>query len=160
VVEDLLAKLTHLEPIIDSIVRYLAALHIASEPRRKRIGKQILSAVRRKGTSAYQATCLLSVFAVGTTFDNAREFESLYEHVPDEAKRELILALARTGKARWFYARRHYASSLGPWLRRAFLAGASCMKEDAKRAFFKTEERTTDVLEKAVLSWVQAHPLA
>jgi hypothetical protein len=160
VVEDLLAKLTHLEPVIDSIVRYLSALHIVSEQRRKRIGKQILSAVRRKGTSAYQATCLLSVFAQGTAFDNAREFESLYEHATDEARRKLILALARTGKARWFYARRRDISSLGPWLRRAFLAGASCMKEDAKRAFFKTEERTSDVLEKAVLSWVQAQPLS
>jgi hypothetical protein len=146
--------------VIDSIVRYLSALHIISEQRRKRIGKQILQAVRKKGTSAYQTTCLLSVFAEGIGFDNAKEFEWLYEQVPEDAKRKLILALARTGKARWFYARRRDASALGPWLRRAFLAGASCMKEDAKRAFFKTEERTGDILEQAVLLWVKAHPLA
>lgn len=160
VVEDLLTTLHHLEPVIDSIVRYLSALHIVSEQRRKRIGRRILQAVRRKGTSGYQATCLLSIFAEGIAFDNARQFEGLYEHVPDDAKRKLILALAHTGKDRWFYARRRDASSLGPWLRRAFLAGASCMREDARRAFFRTEERTDDVLERAVLSWVKAHPLA
>ncbi len=127
VVEDLLSNLRPLEPVIDSIVRYLSALHIISEQRRRRIGKHILQAVRKKG----------------------------HRHLPGD----VFAQLARTGKARWFYARRRDASALGPWLRRAFLAGASCMKEDAKRAFFKTEERTGDVLEQAVLSWVKAHPL-
>jgi hypothetical protein len=159
VVEDLLANLRRLEPVIDSLVRYLSALHIVSDGRRKRIGKRILQAVRKKGTSIYQATCLLSVFAEGTAFDNAKEFERFYEHVSADAKRKLVLALARSANARWFYARRRDVSALGPWLRRAFLAGASCMKEDAKRAFFKTEERTDDILEQAVLSWVKAHPL-
>ena len=36
---------------------------------------------------------------------------------------------------------------------------ASCMKEDARKAFFKTEERTEDILEQAVLSWVKSHLL-
>jgi hypothetical protein len=101
----------------------------------------------------------LSAFAEGNKFDNARAFERLYEQVPEEAKRELILAIARNGKDRWFYARRRDAAALGPWLRRAFLAGASCMREDAKMAFFKTEQRTGDILEQAVLSWAKEHPL-
>jgi hypothetical protein len=159
VVEDLLARLHHLEPVIDSIVRYLTTLHIASEAQRKRIGKMIMGAVRQKGTSAYQAMCLLSVFATSVAFDSARDFERLYDHCSEEAKRKLVLAMARTSNARWFYARRRDVSSLGPWLRRAFLAGASCMKEDARKAFFQTEERSGDVLEQAVLSWVKANPM-
>jgi hypothetical protein len=160
VVEDLLEYLRHLEPVIDSIVRYLSALHIVSEERRQGIGKRILDAVRSEGTSAYQAVCLLSVFAGGTEFNSADEFERLYDAVEDDAKRELMLALGRTGKARWFFARRRDCSALGPWLRRAFLAGASCMKEDARVAFFKTEERSDDILERAVLAWVKVHPFA
>ena len=158
IVDDVLANLDRLEPVIDSVVRYLKALRNISPRRRKTVGRRILKAVRKKGASRYQIACLLSLFTHDREFDNADAFDELYERFAQEAKRELLLALGRARKAYWFAARRRQISSLDPWLRRAFVAGASCMESDARAAFFKTESRNTDVLDQALLSWVKANP--
>jgi hypothetical protein len=158
VVNDVLQALDDLEPVIHSVVRYFSALRSVSSPARRRIGRRILKSVRRKGAGKYQVACLLSMFTHGREFDNENEFETLYGRFGPEGARELTLALGRAKKGYWFVARRRDAASLDPWLRRAFLAGASCMESDARQAFFKSEERTADVLEQAILKWVKAHP--
>jgi len=159
VVDDVMMNIAKLEPVVDAVVRFLSALRSLSVARRRKIGQSILRLVTDKRASRYQIACLLSIFTHGREFDNEGRFERAFEQVQAEGKRELMLALARARKGHWFVARRRDAAGLAPWLKRAFLAGASCMASDVKEAFFKTEERTGDVLEQAVIRWARAKPL-
>ncbi len=160
VVDDVLANISTLEPVVDAVVRYLVDLRSLSSARRHKIGQSVLRSARDKRASRYQVACLLSVFTHDREFDNEDRLERLFEVCPQEGRRELMLALGRAGKTHWFVARRRDATALEPWLKRAFLAGASCMASDAWKAFFKTESRSKDVLELAVLRWVNAKPFA
>ena len=155
VVDDLLNNLQHLEPIINSTVRYLSELRITSLERCAAIGKQIINTLQRNGTSAYQAMCLLSIFAESASFDNSDELESLFADASEAGRRELVLAFRQVRNERWFVAARD-SKAFGPWLRRAFLAGTSCLSAAQRAEFLHTYLVREDVLEQAIVNWATA----
>lgn len=160
-VDDVLAHLGSLRPAIDVVVEYLAGLRESNQRVRHRIGRKVLAASKKPSNGAYERMCLLSLFTSGDEFNHADQFESLYTRFTDAVtRRELILAMGRAGKEHWFRANRFDYQSLEPWSRRAFLAAFSCVDADAATHFYRSLRDGANILERAVISWAQAHPFA
>jgi hypothetical protein len=160
-VDDVLANLSNLTPVIDVVVEYLSGLRDSDERVRRRIGRKVLAASKKPANGSYERLCLLSLFTVGNEFNHADQFEPLYSRFLDAVtRRELILAMGRAGKEHWFRANRLDYQSLEPWSRRAFLAAFSCVDPDAAIHFYRSLRNGANVLEKAVISWAQAFPFA
>jgi hypothetical protein len=154
-----LANLHKLYHVIDSVVRYLESLRSLSQTVRNRIGAKVIAAARKPSTGIYERMCLLSLFTRGEEFDNQDRFEKLYVEFEDTpSRRELMLTLGRAHKTHWFHARKRNLGELEPWSRRAFIAGASCLPEDARRPFYRSLREGTDVLERAVIKWASDRP--
>ena len=159
VVDDLLVHLDSLGHVMDSVVRYLAALRDLPEGQRHGIGQRVISALDLPSTGAYERFCLLSLFTGGTEYDQENQFESLFLRFPDgPSQRELILALGRAGKRHWFMTNRRDLSLLNAWSRRAFLAAFSCVPPDARLPFYRSLRDGADVLETAIMKWVETNP--
>lgn len=151
--------LKHVESFGDTIYLPRAFEYEASQEMRTRIGGSVIAAARKPSTGNYERMCLLSLFTHGEEFDNQERFEGLYRTFPDaETQRELILALGRAHKHHRFQARKRNIGDLGHWLRRAFIAGASCLPADVRRPFYRSLREGADILEGAVIKWAAAHP--
>jgi len=160
-VRPILKNFNQLQPVIDSVMEYLASLRDVSETMRKRIGKAAIAAARKASSGVYQRLCLLSLFSSGREFDNEERFEKLYNEFGDApTRRELILALGRARATHWFMARRQDYQSLEPWSRRAFLAAFSCVPADARVPFYRSLRGGADILETAILKWVADNPFS
>lgn len=154
-----LVNLQKLYHVIDSVVRYLESLRTLSQATRNRIGAKVIAAARKPTTGSYERMCLLSLFTHGEEFDNQNRFEKLFSEFSDApTRRELMLALARARKTHWFHARKRNVGELDPWSRRAFIAGASCLPEDARGPFYRSLRQGADVLERAIIKWALDNP--
>jgi hypothetical protein len=158
-VDIVLGNISRLRAAIDVVVEYLSSLRDTDEATRLRIGRKVLAAVKRPANGIYERMCLLSLFTEGPEFNHIDKFEPLYQSFGDApTRRELILALGRAGSAHWFRANRLDYQALEPWSRRAFIAAFSCVNEDASSPFYRSLRNGADVLEKAVIKWVQDSP--
>lgn len=159
VVDDLLINLDSLGPVMDSVVKYLAALRDLPENQRHDIGQSIIAALASASTGGYERLCLLSLFTRGREYDQEDQFEALLEQYSDPpTRRELVLALGRARKDHWFRANRRDLGQFDPWSKRAFLAAFSCVPKDARTPFYRSLRGGADILEAAVIKWAEAHP--
>lgn len=150
-----------LQHVIDAVMKYLSSMRDLSVTMRKRIGRSAIATARKPSSGSYERVCLMSLFTEGREFNHEDRFEKLYEQFQDTAtRREIILALGRSATAHWFMARRRDYLALEPWAKRAFLAAFSCVPRDAKATFYRSVRGGVDVLETAVLKWVDDNPFS
>ena len=76
---------------------------------------------------------LFSLYTRGIEWGNADKLGSLFSNSHDQfSQRELTLGLAKSRQEYWFRTQKTSISEFPPWLKRAFLAGASaCHKMNA-----------------------------
>ncbi len=162
VVDELLGEIDHCYPVVSHLVEYLLNLESLEEPEKHEIGSKLIEAVRSGlvGHLPYHRAWLLHVFASDADWDNKKEFVRLWGTLSQDglSQRKLILALGRSRQAFWFRARKKDVFDLGPWQRRAFLVGASCLPTDEGNHWYKSMQTKLDPLEATVVKWVRNHP--
>jgi hypothetical protein len=159
IVDDLLASIGELTHVMEAVVKYLAALRRIDASRRRSIGERILDALDLPFIGTYERYCLASLFTRSREFNQEGKFEALLDRYSERAiQRELILAMGRAGQQHWFITNRRDLQELDPWTRRAFIAAFSCVSKDARVPFYRSMRGGADLLETAIIDWVQANP--
>lgn len=161
VVDDLLDKAEHCYPVLSQIVQYFGALRSLNRAARTKIAAKMINLIRDStvGHLPYHRCWLLSLFSESADWNQKDQFVELYNTLGDSlSRRKLILALGRSQQDYWFRARKTAVMDLEPWLRRAFLAAASCLPTDERRFWYNSLRTRLDPLEKAVVEWAKANP--
>ena len=159
--DDVLDSVEKFAHLMDSVARYVRELRELTPARAEGIGERVLTVLEHNESIhlEYQRLWLLSIFTKDDEFDNEDRFQVLLAKWPDAAsQRELILALGRAGKSYWFMSRRRQLSDLAPWVRRAFLAGASCLDDDSRPHYYRSLRGGADILERSVIRWALDNP--
>ena len=123
---------------------------------RASIGQALLSALDESliGHLEYHRCWVLSTFTSDRQWDNEDRFVALYNRFTDTfSQRELTLALGRAGQDQWFKTRKRSFDDLSDWVKRAFIAAASCLPGDEHKFWCDSIERRLDPLEAAVARW-------
>lgn len=163
IVDDIFESLDSIYPVFVDVVRYLGNLRFLNVRQKSRIGKRLLGLLDNSIVSelTYHRMWIMNMFTHSTEWDNKNEFLTIYNSERDEVtKREIILAMGRAQTRHWFQSQRRSISNFSPWPRRALLAGASCLSNDARKHLYKTidKERNLDPLERSVIRWARHNP--
>ena len=152
-VDIILENIERVFTVFPDVIQYFGRLRRLDNGKRKDIGKRVLSLVDDSSVSQldFHRTWLFSLFSEGTEWGNSEKLVSLYSDSQDNfSKRKLTLALAKSGQDYWFRTRKDDIFEFGGWLRRAFLAGASCLPNDERKHWYRFLKGRLDVLEKSV----------
>ncbi len=160
--EFILRNIERFYPVIPDVVTYIRTIRDISEKQRREVGKRVLEMTQDSTVShlEYHRMWLLSLFAESTEFDNEAHFVNSYSRFGDHFwTRKMTLALGRAQQDGWFRQRKRSWSELGPWTRRAFLYGASCLSNDERRHWYNSLMPRLDQLELAVTAYARQHPM-
>ena len=155
--------LDHIEDVFTvfpDVIQYFGRLKSLDNGKRLAVGERVLSLIGNSSVSQldFHKCWLFSLFSESTEWGNAEKLVSLISDMQDNfSKRELTLALGKSKQDYWFRTRKDDIFEFGGWLRRAFIAGASCLPGDERRHWYRFLSRRLDPLEKAVVSWSQAN---
>jgi hypothetical protein len=160
-VDEALKRLDSLHPAFPSIIEYLRNLRKLSTARSSEIGAKVLDLLQDSLISEldYHRMWALDLFTHSTEWDNENRFFPLLGLARDQlSRRKLILAMGRAHQAYWFQSQWRNLFDESPWPRRALLAAASCMAQDARNHWYRSLESRLDPLEKAVMRWAKNTP--
>ena len=158
-------KFSKFVPVVREAIEYLLHVPGLSGTAKADFGKRLLSLYKKRKSLAshleYARMYMLHPFAVDDEWNNEGEYVSLYNEAVDEfSTRELVLALGRSRQDFWFRARKQTASSMAPWVRRAFIYGASCMPADEYNHWTRGRRQQMDPLETIVAQYGKGKPIA
>ena len=145
------------------IIRYLLNLRHLSNDQRSEIGARVLELLENSIINEldYHKMWALRLFTDSRAWDNeGKFFEMLTANSDPVSRRKLILAMGRAGHRHWFQSQWRHLFDHPPWIRRAILAGASCMPRDARNHWYKSVASRLDPLELAVVKWAKDQPFA
>lgn len=160
-IDEAFNNLDTLHPAFPEIIEYLRNLRSLSPERKSGIGARVLRLLEDSLISEldYHRMWALDLFTHSTEWDNEDKFFTLLGAARDNlSKRKLILAMGRASQRHWFQSQWRNLFDEPPWPRRALLAGASCMPEDARRHWYRSVEPRLDPLERAVMRWARDNP--
>lgn len=160
-VDSILDHIESIHLISPEIVGYLSQLRHLTHAERADVGRRWLDLLENSVLTEleYHRTWALNVFATGTDWNNEARLVPLLGVLPDNfSRRQILLALGRAHASHWFYANRRNLFNESPWVKRAFLAGASCLPPDQRRHWYRSIDARLDVLESAVVRWAKDHP--
>lgn len=160
-VDQILEHMDKLFTVFPEVIRYLSRLRSLDNLKRHQVGQQMLSLIDNSALAhlEFHRVWLFSLFSGSTEWGNAEKLGSLFSNSHDLfSQRELTLGLAKVRQDYWFRSRKNAISEFSPWLKRAFLAGASCLPQDERKHWYDFLEPQLDDLEKAVMRWARANP--
>lgn len=151
-------------PVIRQAIEYLLKLNTLSPSQKKALGEQVLEIYQDPESTAplleYSRMYLLRPFAVAKDWNSEDEYVRLFNDAVDEfSRRELLLAMGRSKKDFWFRSRKQSLGEMAPWLRRAFIYGASCLPADEYKHWIRGIDGQLDPLERAVAAWARKFPI-
>ena len=157
----ILGKIEKLFTVFPDVIEYFSRLRSLNELERGLIGQGVLALTETSSVSQldYHKAWLFSLFSDRTDWGSSEKLVSLYSESEDNfSKRELVLALGKSSQGYWFRTRKDDIFEFGGWLRRAFLAGASCLPSDERKHWYDFLEPRLDNLERSVVRWARANP--
>ena len=160
-VESILGHIESIHLVSPDIVGYLSQLRHLTHGQKAALGSRWLDLLEDSVLTEleYHRTWALNVFSSGRDWNNEARLVPLLGILPDTfSRREILLALGRAHASHWFYANRRNLFNESPWVRRAFLAGASCMPPDQRRHWYRSIEARLDPLDSAVVRWARDNP--
>ena len=128
---------------------------------RSSIGAKIIDLLKDSIISEldYDRIWALDPFTHSIEWNNQQRFFELLASARDtSSRRQLILAMGRASQRHWFQSRWRDLFDEPHWSRRALLAAASCLSNDARKHWYRSVEPRLDPLEKAVMKWAKQHP--
>ena len=161
----LLKKFKSCVPVVREAIEYLVQVSGSQSKEKTRRGEQLLKIytdVRQPaGHLEYARMYLLYPFAIDEGWNSATKLVKLRNEVVDEfSTRKLTLALGRAKQAFWFRTRKQGLLSLGPWIRRAFIYGASCLPADEYKHWIRGLQSQFDALDRAVSRYGAKKPIS
>jgi len=148
-------------PSLRAIISYLERLRSFSEDQKHIIGQKVLSVLEYNyvGNLSFNRMWLINLFTKNNEWDNESKFSALYNEYNDNiTRREIFLALGRSQNLRFFRANKKIDLNMDPWLRRAFIAGISCLPDSERRPWFKARSLTSrDFLDQIVEKWAETN---
>lgn len=152
-------------PVIRETMQYLLRIEDLADNKKKDLGKRLLEIYGDEGATAshleYSRMYLLHPFAVDGAWNSDDMYVQLYNDAVDEFSiRELLLAMGRSKKDFWFRSKKQYFGQFAPWLRRAYIYGASCMPADEYKHWVRGIDAQLDVLERSITAWARKKPIA
>jgi hypothetical protein len=163
--ELVLKKFKRCVPVVREAVQYLVQVSASDATQRASMGEQLFKIYSDTRQSAahleYARMYLLYPFAVDEAWNNATKMVKLRNEAVDEfSVRKLTLALGRSKQDFWFRTRKQALPSMGAWVRRAFIYGASCFPADEYRHWIRGLQSQLDPLDRAVARWGTRRPIA
>ncbi len=160
-VDLVLNNINQLYPVFKEVITYITNLRSLNTADKHEIGTKLIQLLEDSIVShlEYHRLWVFDTFTKDREWDNEGRFVSLYNSYHDEfSQRKLILALGRAQQHSWFKSRKRAVNQMPPWLKRAFLAAASCLPGDEAKHWYKSLQASLDPLELAITKWVQANP--
>jgi hypothetical protein len=162
--DDLLARIDNLHPVLSEIIRYLSEIGEGlTEPTRHEIGALLLSKLQDSVLSNldFNKMQIMSLFAGTSQWGNT---ESLARYYSLESsaffRRTVLLALGRSGQDYWLREKKVSFDQMAPWDRRAFLYAASCLPKDERTHWYNAVLKSRDELERYIIPWALKNPIA
>lgn len=151
-------------PVIRETMEYLLRLEGLDSAKKVILGKKLIAMYRGNEFTAshleYSRMYLLRPFAVDGNWNSEEEYVKLYNESIDEfSGRELILAMGRSKKDFWFRSKKQSLHQMLPWLRRAFIYGASCLPSDEYKHWIRGIDGQLSDMEKAIANWAKRSPI-
>ncbi len=144
-------------PKLSSIISYIERVRSFSPLQKKEVGDKAISLLDCDyvGNLPFNRMWLLNIFTKSKEWDNEDKFINILSKYKDKLTiRELYLSLGRSQNIRFFRDNKNMDLNLDPWLRRAFIAGISCLPEPERNPWFKARSLTSrDFLDKVVEKW-------
>ena len=157
-----LSKIDDLYPIAGDVMEYIKGFKCLTKLRRQQLGNKVLDLLSDSLVShlEYNRMFMLNLFASNADWGSVdRLNKALNTSEDDFSKRKLILALGAAGQSQWFRRQKTNWQNMPPWIRRAYLRGASCMERDERDKWYDSIEGRLDQLELAIVKWSRRHPI-
>lgn len=152
-------------PVVRETIQYLLRITSMVPEEKRVLGEALLVIYADKDRSAshleYSRMYLLLPFGKESTWSSNEKYVSLYNESLDEfSQRELLLAMGRSRQDFWFRSRKQSLSGMTPWVRRAFIYGASCLPAAEYKHWIRGALAQFDPVERAVAAWAQAKSIS
>ena len=154
-------NLDKLFSVFPNVIRFIGRFRNLDDNNRHSIARDLLGNVENSYASAseFHRMWLFSLFSDGMEWGNSDKMASLHSKYEDMfSRRKLTLALAKSGQDYWFRTRKDDIFGFEGWVRRAFLAGASCLPSVERGHWYNFLMPRLDPLEQSVVKWARAHP--
>ena len=150
-------------PKLRTIINYLERVRSFSEESKHEIGSKVLELIENSvvGTLAFNRMWFLNLFTKSGEWDNEDKFVELFKKFVDPiSQRELFLALGRSKNVNFYRINKTMSLDINNWIRRAFIAGISCLPKDEREPWYKSRSlRSRDFLDTIIEDWAKNNPL-
>ncbi|WP_233345090.1 RNA-directed DNA polymerase [Burkholderia cepacia] len=151
-------------PVVRETIDYLLGLDDLPASKKSEIGSRLIAIYRDPAATAshleYARMYTLMPFGKDPDWNSEKEYIPLFnDAIDDFSAREILLAMGRSKQDFWFRSKKQSYQQMSPWLRRAFLYGASCLPADEYKHWVRGIDAQLDDLEKAVVKWARRFPI-
>lgn len=161
-VDIILENLDKFYPVFKDVAVYFSMLKELSVENKHYLGERLLDVITSDSIVShleFHRQWALSLFIDDTEWNNVDRFVELYNAFEDSfSRRKIILSMGRAKQEHWFRSKKRYLFDFNAWLRRAIIAGGSCLPNDERKHWYQSLEPRLDHLEKAVVKWSKSHP--
>ncbi|MFB3160096.1 RNA-directed DNA polymerase [Neobacillus sp. 179-J 1A1 HS] len=161
-VDIILENIDKFYPVFKDVVKYFSMLNDLSEEDKHNLGERLLNLLSSDSIVShleFHRQWAISLFIEDTEWNNVDRFVELYNKFEDPfSRRKIILSMGRAKQEHWFRSKKRYLFDFNSWIRRAIIAGGSCLPTDERRHWYQSLEPRLDHLEKAVVKWAKSNP--
>lgn len=162
-VKSIIKNIDKFVPYIRETVSYLLRLPLTEEEKNQ-FGKQLIRYYKDISNSIscleYSRMYLLSLFSGDKGWNSDDKYVSIFNEAQDDfSKRKIMIAMGNNQKDFWFRSKKQSWNQWSPWLRRAFIRGASCLPRDEYKHWVRGIDGQLDPLEKIIAKWSQRNPI-
>ena len=158
-VDSILTNLDNTFTVFPQVIQYFGRLKSLTNNQQHSIGQHALDILDDSPIFQldFHRTWLFSLFSEGAEWGHSESLVSLYTRFQDNfSRRKLALAIGESDQHYWFRTNKDDVFEMGGWLRRAFLAGSSCLPNDERKHWFNFLKPRLDLLEKSVIDWARS----
>ncbi|MEM5018142.1 RNA-directed DNA polymerase [Metabacillus indicus] len=160
-VDIILDNIDKFYPVFKEVAKYFSMLDLSEEDKHS-IGERLLNILCSDSIVShleFHRQWAISLFIENTEWNNANRFVELYNKFEDPfSRRKIIFSLGRAKQEHWFRSKKRYVFDFNTWIRRAIIAGGSCLPTDERKHWYQSLEPRLDQLEKAVVKWARSNP--
>lgn len=139
-----LKHIDNLMPVINEIGMYFLSVANSTNTNYHNIGNQLLALLDNKFVeeNEFVQMTIYSLFSHTNQFNQVDQLMSKFDHVNENVKREIILALYQVKADAWVREKKVYYDNMGIWSRRAFVIASTCLAREERKFFIESIEKS------------------